>query len=304
MEIKICTKCCKELPATREYFSPDKQGKYGLQSQCKTCRRKHQKKYRQTEKGKVADKKAGQKYRESEKGKHAQQNFHQRCPNHDRIYRQTLIGHLRSIYIGIKQRCTNPKTQGYKYYGGRGIENRFISSDEFVNFVINDLGYDTAEKLKGLIIDRIDNDGHYEPNNIRFTTHLENNRNRKRKKRTLTKQEITAYRWCHHYFKGLTTAEAGKRMGLSQRRVQQLLQSVKRKAPQLFPILTPQQVEVDILINEEGHTFEETAKALHISVPTVSNIVEAMKKKGVKFLRRKPTVSYQKYMDKQVVEKF
>lgn len=123
-------------------------------------------------------------------------------------------------------------------------------------------------------------------------------------KQMLTKQETEAYRWCHHDFKGLSTFETGKRMGLSQRRVQQLLQSVKRKAPQLFPILTQRQVDVDLLINEQGWTFEETAKALRISTPAVSNIVEAMKKKGVKFLRRKPTESYQNWMDSQIQQKF
>ncbi len=124
------------------------------------------------------------------------------------------------------------------------------------------------------------------------------------KMRTLTKQETGAYMWCHHDFDGLSTLEAGKRMGISQRRVQQLLQNVKQKAPQLFPILTLQQVEVDVLINEKGYDFNQVAQKLHISTPAVDNIVEAMKKKGVKFLRRKATVSYQNYHDNQVVEKF
>ena len=68
--------------------------------------------------------------------------------------------------------------------------------------------------------------------------------------------------------------------------------------------MTQQQVEVDVLISEKGYDFNQVAKTLHISIPAVSNIVEAMKKKGVKFLRRKATVSYQKYHDNQVVEKF
>ncbi|OMD20654.1 hypothetical protein BJP48_30840 [Paenibacillus odorifer] len=37
---KVCTKCCLELPATKEYFQVNKMGKYGLQSQCKACRQK------------------------------------------------------------------------------------------------------------------------------------------------------------------------------------------------------------------------------------------------------------------------
>jgi len=37
MNIKTCTKCNKELPATIEYFHKEMRGKYGLRSKCKTC---------------------------------------------------------------------------------------------------------------------------------------------------------------------------------------------------------------------------------------------------------------------------
>jgi hypothetical protein len=37
MENRKCTKCGEEFPATREYFYPFKQGKYGLSSRCKAC---------------------------------------------------------------------------------------------------------------------------------------------------------------------------------------------------------------------------------------------------------------------------
>ncbi|NCC82499.1 MAG: HNH endonuclease [Clostridia bacterium] len=39
IQTKVCTKCGKELPATTEYFSPLKSGKYGLRPECKECRR-------------------------------------------------------------------------------------------------------------------------------------------------------------------------------------------------------------------------------------------------------------------------
>ena len=44
---KTCTKCNNEYPATTEYFHKYKQGVYGLHSQCKTCRLKNQKEYRE-----------------------------------------------------------------------------------------------------------------------------------------------------------------------------------------------------------------------------------------------------------------
>src|SRR5258708_8688182 len=38
-------------------------------------------------------------------------------------------------YHAAKQRCTNPKVQNYSDYGGRGIEFRFSSFDEFINHI-------------------------------------------------------------------------------------------------------------------------------------------------------------------------
>lgn len=53
-------------------------------------------------------------------------------------------------------------------------------------------------------------------------------------KRIITTTEETAYRLFHSDFHGLNTQEIAKVMGVSRRRVQQLLASVERKAPQLF----------------------------------------------------------------------
>lgn len=80
-------------------------------------------------------------------------------------------------FVGIKQRCNNPKYKGYKNYGGRGIRCLFKSSDEFVNYIINELQIDPRK----LTIDRIDNDGNYERGNIRFVTQTENLKNRRKK---------------------------------------------------------------------------------------------------------------------------
>ena len=63
----------------------------------------------------------------------------------------------------------------YKNYGGHGIKNKFKSTGEFVDYVINELQVDPC----GLQIDRINNDGNYERGSIRFVTCSENNRNRR-----------------------------------------------------------------------------------------------------------------------------
>lgn len=90
--------------------------------------------------------------------------------------RKTLQGFLRGTYANIKKRCNNENCKDYKYYGGRGIKCRFNSFDDFADYVINVLQVEP----RGLTIDRIDNDGHYEKGNIRFVTQAENNNNRRK----------------------------------------------------------------------------------------------------------------------------
>ena len=68
-------------------------------------------------------------------------------------------------YIRAKDRCTNPNTQNYQNYGGRGIEFRFNSFEEF----FAELG-PKPEPKELYSIDRINNEGHYEVGNVRWST--------------------------------------------------------------------------------------------------------------------------------------
>lgn len=72
------------------------------------------------------------------------------------------------------QRCTNPMRSNYKFYGGRGISicERWMV---FANF-IEDMGV----RPDGMTLDRYpDNDGNYEPGNVRWATPLSQSNNRR-----------------------------------------------------------------------------------------------------------------------------
>lgn len=79
------------------------------------------------------------------------------------------------------QRCTNPKDRSWRNYGARGIECRFASVREGVEYIKQTLPHPTYVKLD---IDRTDNDGHYEPGNLRLVTRKVNLANRKRSRLT------------------------------------------------------------------------------------------------------------------------
>lgn len=71
----------------------------------------------------------------------------------------------------VRNRCQNPNNVQWEDYGGRGIEFRFFSVREATIWSIKHLD---ILNNKHLDIDRINNDGHYEPGNLRMSSRKQN----------------------------------------------------------------------------------------------------------------------------------
>lgn len=90
------------------------------------------------------------------------------------------------LWAGMKERCLNSKSKAWANYGGRGIRICERWANSFSAF-IEDIGYRPSPNHT---IDRVNNDGNYEPGNVRWATPKEQARNR-RDNRLITIDGVT-----------------------------------------------------------------------------------------------------------------
>ena len=122
---------------------------------------------------------------------------------------------LYCIWYGMKQRCCNSENENYPRYGGRGITicNEWLDFDNFAKWALSN-GY-----TDNLSIDRIDNNGNYEPSNCRWVDIYTQANN---------KRDILQF----HGIKG--TKNVAKYLGISVRRFANMLYRDKMTLDEIY----------------------------------------------------------------------
>lgn len=126
---------------------------------------------------------------------------------------------LHRLWLGIRNRCNNPRTPDYKYYGGRGIQ--VCDRWSWFRYFVADVG---PHPGPGWTLDRIDNNWHYEPGNVQWATRQTQARNRNYCK--LTKIEADQIRKLYAggpRHGGVRQVDLAKQFGVTQTSISQII---------------------------------------------------------------------------------
>lgn len=171
-----------------------------------------------------------------------------------------------NVWSSMKRRCTNPSANDYARYGGRGIKvcERWMQS--FADF-FEDMGSRPSPTHQ---IDRIDNDGNYEPGNCRWATPTQQGRN-KRNNRLITVAGETC-----------TLAEWGERTGVI---TDTLADRAKRRG-------TPIEDEISRAIGGDRDQTRETPEAIVREILDATLVGESVRSISRRLNLPRTTVQY------------
>lgn len=174
-------------------------------------------------------------------------------------------------WVGMRQRCYNPRHKQFADWGGRGIRicERWTS---FVAFV-QDVGLPPTLSAS---IDRIDVNGHYEPGNVRWTGQATQNRNQRHTKLSFALAKEIREARAH----GVKVAELARKYDLSRSNVYDILNG--HKWTNDFPPLRKRRVyRLDLAIATEmrklyatGVSQERVAAAFGFPRCLIQGVVE------------------------------
>lgn len=144
------------------------------------------------------------------------------CGCQKRLGHKPTHGHARGrqtptylAWLGLRSRCSNPKNIRWPEYGGRGITVCERWKESFEHFLA-DMGEKPSRAHQ---IDRINNDGNYEPSNCRWTTRIEQMNNTSANVRVVFQGRVqTIAQWARELGIAANTIAVRLRIGWSPER--------------------------------------------------------------------------------------